>query len=128
MGKCLHCNANITGRADKKFCDAFCRNSYNNKNLADHEKMMKQINSIIRKNRTILKTASPLGKTTLRKEYLDMQGFDFRYFSNIFRTNSGNIYRFCYDYGYTPVDKEKILIVNWQPYMKRPPSSLENLT
>ena len=94
---------------------------------SEHEKMIKKTNSIIRKNRTILKTASPLGKTTLRKEYLDMQGFDFRFFSSIFRTSSGNIYRLCYDYGYTNVADNKILIINYQSYMKRKPSFMEEI-
>ena len=127
MGKtvlCLNCGKKVTGRTDKKFCDSYCRNSYNNRKIGEFEIQLRKTNSIIRKNRTILKTSSPHGKTTLRKEYLDMQGFDFRYFTHVYKTKAGNIYRFCYDYGYMPVDDEKILIVNWQPYMKNDPSSV----
>jgi hypothetical protein len=28
--KCLACNKTLRGRADKKFCDDYCRSNYNN--------------------------------------------------------------------------------------------------
>ena len=117
--KCLQCNKKIVGRSDKKFCDSYCRNSYNNRIVKKKEKMILGINSVLRKNRTILKSINPEGKTTVRAEYLKIAGFDFRYFTHIYASGSGNIYRFCYDYGYLIVDDDKILVINWQTYMNK---------
>ncbi|RDC62494.1 hypothetical protein [Adhaeribacter pallidiroseus] len=75
------------------------------------------INRILRKNRSILKVSSPLGKTTTRQEYLLQQGFDFRHFTHQYQTQKGNTYNFCYDFGYLLLPEEKVLIVNWQSYM-----------
>lgn len=79
--------------------------------------LIQKINATLRKNRTLLKQASPEGKTTLRREVLEMAGFDFRHFTHLYRTKQGNNYHFCYDYGYMLLAEEKVLIVNWQPYM-----------
>ena len=67
---CLNCGKELKGRLDKKFCDAYCRNTYNNKTVRENEKTIKQINSILRRNRTILKNINPRGMTTVREEYL----------------------------------------------------------
>jgi hypothetical protein len=58
-----------------------------------------------------------LGKTTIRKDYLPMQGFNFNHFTHQYKTNKGNTYYFCYDYGYLLLADEKVLLVNWQSYM-----------
>lgn len=115
--KCLSCGEKIVGRTDKKFCDALCRNSFNNLIKRESEKLIIKTNSILRKNRTILKQFNPAGKTTIRTEYLEKLGFDFRYFTHTFTTKNNNEYHFCYDYGYFIIDDEKTLIINWQPYM-----------
>lgn len=117
--KCLSCGKKIIGRSDKKFCDALCRNDYNNLIKRDSEKLIIKTNSILRKNRTILKQFNPEGKTTIRTEYLHKLGFDFRYFTHTFTSKKNNEYHFCYEYGYLNIDDEKTLIVNWQPYMEQ---------
>lgn len=80
---------------------------------------MREVNTALRRNRQILQRASPEGKTTLRREVLQLAGFDFRHFTHQYRTRQGNIYNFCYDYGYLLLDDGKVLIVNWQPYMEK---------
>ncbi|GAB3196000.1 hypothetical protein ABID22_001685 [Pontibacter aydingkolensis] len=50
---------------------------------------------------------------------LQQAGFDFRHFTHLYRTSKGNTYHFCYDYGYLLLEDEKVLIVNWQPYMHK---------
>ena len=114
---CKQCNGEIKGRSDKLFCSNECRNQYHNFDLAEKEADVKRINSILRRNRTILKKLNPTGKTTVRIEYLTIQGFDFSYFTHLYLTKNDNIYRFCYNYGYVLVGTEKVLIVNWQEYM-----------
>lgn len=116
--KCSECGSQIIGRADKKFCSDQCRAIYNNRLKSDKEKDVLRINSILRKNRSILKKYSPVGKTTVRKEILVAEMFNFNFFTHIYRAKNGNTYFFCYEYGYMPVDGNKILIVNWQGYME----------
>lgn len=117
---CQVCGQTVIGRSDKKYCSDQCRAQVNNgKKKADTgERLMLDINRTLRRNRSILKTLSPLGKTTTRQEYLVLQGFDFRYFTHQYQTRQGNTYNFCYEYGYLLLPEEKVLIVNWQPYMQ----------
>ncbi|HPE56522.1 MAG TPA: hypothetical protein P5514_06510 [Bacteroidales bacterium] len=118
--KCLNCEAELVGRSDKKFCDDQCRNNYNNKIRRDHEERIYDINRILRKNRSLLKKFNPEGKTTIRKEYLDKLDFNFTYHTHTVTTTSGNIYRYCYDFGYLIIeDGKRVLIVNEQGYTKR---------
>ncbi len=44
-------------------------------------------------------------------------GFDFRFFTNLYRTQAGQTYYFCYDYGYLLLPDEKVLIVNRKTFM-----------
>lgn len=119
---CLHCNKPIeSGRADKKFCDHYCRNAFNNKNTKESEKVIKTINHILRKNRAILRKINPQGLSTVRYEYLELLGFNFKYFTHNYYAKNGNTYCFCYEYGYTILKNElekKVMIVNHQNYMK----------
>ena len=116
---CTVCGKELAGRIDKKFCSDQCRAQLNNrKKKADAgEILLLHINRILRKNRSILKGLSPLGKTTTRQEYLVLQGFDFHYFTHQYQTRQGNTYHFCYEYGYLLLPDKKVLIVNWQNYM-----------
>jgi len=120
--KCLQCSKKLTGRIDKKFCDSYCRNTYNNRHQRSDEAYIKTVNSIIRKNRRILKTLCPMGKATVRREVLESTGYNFIHFSNVYRTNNNTFYYMCYDYGFTPVKegaKQKALIIQKQDYFDR---------
>ena len=118
--QCLKCGKPVVGRADKKFCDSYCRNSYNNQHKSSDAQFNLLVNSKIRRNRRILKSLCPVGKTTVRKEILDKMGYDYRYFSSLFKTNTNQIYYLVYDFAFSPVfdnGKEKALIVQRQEYM-----------
>jgi hypothetical protein len=114
---CVECKNKFNGRSDKKFCSDQCRWLYNNRSKTEKEIDILRINSILRKNRTLLKQLNPVGKTTIRKEVIATQGFDFRYFTHIFTAKNGQTYYFCYEFGYTYIPDDKLIIVNWQPYM-----------
>ena len=118
--QCPACQKKFQGRFDKKYCSDECRFIANNEKRRENpeEKFILSVNTILRKNRSILKTLNPEGKTTVRKEYLVLQGFDLNYFTSHYKTQKGNTYQFCYEYGYLLLPDEKVLIVNWQPYMQ----------
>lgn len=115
---CPVCNENFLGRLDKKFCSDQCRAAFHNKGKRSNEKTIYETNIILRRNRSILKRLNPVGKSTVRVIYLEEHGFDFGFFTNIFKTSAGNVYYCCYEYAYMVVEgKEKVLIINRQNYM-----------
>lgn len=119
---CRNCENLLIGRSDKCFCDAYCRNSFNNQNKADDERMIQQTNSIIRKNRRILKTLCPQGKSIVRKEVLDQMGYRFKFYTDTFHSSKGGTYYLCYDFGFTAMyegSTQKALIINRQDYMDK---------
>lgn len=117
----MQCGTSVVGRSDKRYCSDQCRHLSNNilKRQSQGERHIQQVNVALRKNRSILRQLSPQGKTTLPRQYLELAGFDFRYLTQLYRTQKGNTYHFCYDYGYLLLPEEKVLIVNWQPYMEK---------
>jgi predicted nucleic acid-binding Zn ribbon protein len=119
--QCQQCGSVLSGRMDKRFCSNQCRAQAHNAGRRQNsgELLMLRLNAILRRNRTLLRQASPLGKTTTYRQVLEMAGFDFRYFTHTYRTKGGNTYHFCYEYGYLLLEEEKVLIVNWQPYMEK---------
>jgi len=85
------------------------------------QQIVLQTNQQLRKNRTILKTLCPHGKTTVRKEVLMSLGFQPAYFTSFFVTNARQVYYICYDFAFMPLRQDKIekaLIVTCQTYMK----------
>ena len=60
----------------------------------------------------------PAGHSTVRPEVLEQMGFNFKFYTHQYRTDKGATYYFCYEWGYQVLDNGKVLIVNWQNYMK----------
>lgn len=114
---CLECGSQLIGRLDKKFCNDQCRYLYNNKKKRQHEIAILNINRILRKNRSVLKSLNPVGKTTVRRSLLENKGFDFDFFTHTYRTKSGSLYYFVYEYGYYLEPNEKVVLVTYQKYM-----------
>ena len=116
---CLYCNEEIKGRSDKKFCDPGCKSAYHNQKPKSDEVYIREINKQLRKNRSAMRTACPLGKATVRKIFLKSLGMNFKYYTHTWESSKGIVYYFCYDYGYTHAfEPEKVLIIQEQDYMK----------
>ncbi|WMJ75539.1 hypothetical protein RCC89_20600 [Cytophagaceae bacterium ABcell3] len=116
--KCLECQQFFQGRSDKKFCSDYCRNAWHNRQNGGANHLMRTVNSVLRKNRRILAECNPDGKARMSKERLMAMGFNFNYFTNIYRTNSGKAYYFCYDQGYLELEDETVTLVVRQEYVK----------
>ena len=112
---CLSCNKPLKGRVDKKFCDDYCRNNYNNQQKAkgSHSSFVRNINNALLKNRKILESILQGGEETAKanKDKLMRLGFQFKYVTHIYTTKTGKTYYYCYDYGYLPLDHDWFLIV-----------------
>jgi predicted nucleic acid-binding Zn ribbon protein len=113
---CQACNKALKGRSDKKFCDDYCRNNFNNQQRAVDTNYARHIIQIIRKNRAIL--SSFLGNeemTKTTKDRLLEKGFQFKYHTHHYENKKGNVYVFCFEYGYLPLDHDWFLIVKRNP-------------
>ncbi|MEO0133033.1 MAG: hypothetical protein ABIK73_08915 [candidate division WOR-3 bacterium] len=108
---CLECGEKLVGRADKKFCSDTCRIAYNNRLNRDDTNYMTNVNNILRRNRRILMTLNPTGKTRISREKLTEKGFDFTYFTSQYKTREGAVYHFCYEQGYLELDNNQFLLV-----------------
>jgi len=110
---CLSCGKPLRGRVDKKFCDDFCRNNFNNKQNSHQTNFVRNVNSILRKNRRILENLLPEAEETKKvlREKLVLEGFNFKYFTHQYQTQKGSVYFFTYEYGYLPLENDWILIV-----------------
>ncbi len=112
---CLDCGKTLKGRVDKKFCDDYCRNNYNNQQKAKgvHSSYVRNINNTLLKNRRILEDILPNAEETAKanKDKLQRLGFHFKYFTHLYTTKTGKTYFYCYDYGYLPLENDWYLIV-----------------
>jgi hypothetical protein len=115
---CQECGQKLSGRKDQKFCSDYCRNTFNNRLNEDSTNTMRRINNILRKNRRILATLNPVGKKTVDALTLAEEGFNFHYFTNIYTTQKGIVYFFCYDQGYTKMENEQCMLVWKQDYVR----------
>lgn len=111
---CLACERPIKGRTDKKFCDDSCRNNYNNRLNSDETPLVRNINNVLRKNRRVLKELlSGMEKKVLVIDKLKLveKGYHFEYCTEHYITKENEQYYYCYDYGYRPLDEEKLMVV-----------------
>ncbi len=110
---CLNCNKILKGRTDKKFCDDYCRNSYNNELKSAKNNLVRNINNSLGKNRRILESffKPKEDKVNIHKDKLLEKGFQFKYLTHTYTTQRGHVYFFCYDLGYMPLDNDWYLLV-----------------
>jgi predicted nucleic acid-binding Zn ribbon protein len=109
--QCLECGNKLIGRIDKKFCNDYCRNAYNNKKNRVSKNIIRNTNNLLRKNYRILEKINPNQKTKTTKDNLLRKGFNFNYFTSIYTTKTGNVYYFVYDQGYLPLGDKYYAIV-----------------
>ena len=111
----------ITGRADKKFCKESCKSLYHYQHSQEKEEsLFKHIDKQLKRNRRILKDFNKAGKATVRKQVLIDDGFNPKYFTHYWKNNKGDVYLFCYEYGFLKRienNREKYILVQWQDYM-----------
>ncbi len=110
---CLWCNDPLRGRSDKKFCDASCRNAFNNQ--LDHSValVIKTINYALRRNRNILAELFQLAgdKGIIPTAVLQYKGFQFQYHTEILQPNSPAPIFISYDFGYQSHSDGQIKII-----------------
>jgi len=110
---CVTCGKPVKGRTDKKFCDDYCRNNYNNQLKSHKINLVRNINNALGKNRRILEGLFTDGEemAKITRDKLLQKGFQFKYITHTYTNKKGNVYFFCYDLGYLPLDNDWFLVV-----------------
>lgn len=110
MSYCLDCGGKLSGRLDKKFCDDYCRGHYNNQLNKNKDTTLKEINSILRKNASILRKLEEKRITTCSPHLLAAAGFDFTFFTHQLYGKQGELYYCCYNYGYCLLSENELVV------------------
>jgi hypothetical protein len=76
---------------------------------------MRNINHVLRKNRRALSELCIGDKITVPADKLTENGFLFSYYTHSYRTRKGDIYYFCYEYGYIRHSTGMVTIVVRRP-------------
>jgi hypothetical protein len=110
---CRSCEKVIHGRADKKFCDDYCRNTYNNLRRSGDFNEIRNVTNKLRINRRILESILIEGIETVKvpKESLTRLGYHFKYHTHGFTNKRGQAYIYCYDFGFLELNQDWVLIV-----------------
>lgn len=110
---CKKCGKTLKGRSDKKFCDDYCRSSFNNELKSVSNNLVRNINNALARNRRILENLLPRDgqKAKVNREKLIQQGFQFRYFTHTSTNRKGNPCYYCYEYGYLPLENNWLLLL-----------------
>ena len=109
--RCKECTAEFAGRSDKIFCTDGCRNSYNNRRNAPATRRVRQINSVLYRNRRILLNTLSAAEGVVPKEELQILGVDFSYFTQVQFSDSHLPVFYCYDIGYQIVDDAVVRVL-----------------
>jgi hypothetical protein len=112
--KCKFCQKEIKGRADKKYCDNYCRSSFSNRIRKDSNKLIYVTNRILKKNRRILEALflSKEGEENKFKsiQFLEM-GYNFKFQTHWKEIELDKVCVCCYDYGYVQDSNGHLAII-----------------
>lgn len=119
---CLNCGKTIVGRIDKKYCDSYCKSAFQYEQKKGNENsLFRTIDLQLKLNRRLLKEFNKSGKSYVREKDMNARGFNKKYFTHYWKTNKGEVYLFCYEYGFLSKlenGKKKFVLVTWQDYME----------
>lgn len=111
---CLFCNHQFMGRADKKYCNDYCRTALHNQLKSENHKHFKRIDLVLKRNRKILETlfeSNEAKKNTVLERKIQELGFIFNYHTHILSLENGKQGVFCYDYGYIKTKQGELAII-----------------
>lgn len=120
---CTYCKQPLNGRVDKRFCNPHCKSAFHyRQERAEGVSEYARIDKQLKKNRKLLRRFNQAGKATIRADELISAGFDPNYFTNYWKSEKGDVYLFCYEYGFLKrkeLGKIKFVLVKWQAYMSK---------
>ncbi len=107
---CVECSKPIFGREIKRFCSAVCTtNNYNKRNREKIE-FFKKVNSILVKNRGILKNLAGNSWRCVGERVMVDIGFDFRYHTGSWNSKGKGMVFIVYDYAYFFISENQVKV------------------
>ena len=120
---CKHCNKELQGRTDKKYCNLHCKSAFQYQQAQEQpERFYNRVDNQLRLNRKLLKEFNKGGKVIVRAEVLKELGFDSNFFTHYWKNTKGDVYLFVYEFGFlkrTENNNEKYVLIQWQDYMEK---------
>lgn len=104
MKACPVCGIPVAGRSDKLYCSTECKNAASYQRYNVNDQFYLKVDRQLKLNRKILKKYNKSGFTTLRQEKLLEEGFDPRFFTHYWKNAKGEVYLFCYDFGFLSIE------------------------
>lgn len=109
---CLQCGHGLRGRIDKKFCNDYCRNAYNNCVKSAQYATVRRVNAILLRNRRVLSGLMEGEEVRkLAREELLLGGLQLRYHTHTYTNGRGAVYHFCYEFGWLELPGDRFLVV-----------------
>lgn len=102
VSRCLQCGSviNYSGRADRKFCCAGCKNRYHNyRRFRRTDSAQRSVFVKLERNYEILDNLIRLGLNGMDRVTLGYMGFDPAYATSYYRMGRKNVYT-CFDIRY----------------------------
>lgn len=110
---CKICNKVIVGRKDKMFCSVKCKNYYHVNLRKATAIEVKEIDTILHRNRSIL--LEIMGKRKVQHKVervvLEKKNFRFKYHTHIHINSKGKTYYYLYDFSWMEFSNDTILIL-----------------
>jgi hypothetical protein len=107
---CHQCGHSLRGRIDKKFCNDHCRNAFHFDNNRGRDAIVRQVHTVLLRNRRILRNFFTRSCKVTRDELL-LEGVHFAYHTHRQQKTSGVTEYYCYDFGWRELRQNQVLLV-----------------
>jgi hypothetical protein len=91
------------------------------KKQGEEKSLYESIDKQLKLNRKLLKSFNKAGKAVVRKDEILKEGLNPKYFPHFWKNKKGDVYLFCYEFGFLSFadekDNRKFTLVKWQDYM-----------
>ena len=114
--KCKICSKKVVGRKDKLFCSIRCKNYYHINLRKVTAVSVKEIDTILHRNRSILLEIMGKRKVQIKinRMLLEKKKFNFTYHTHRYTNSKGKTYFFVYDFSWMEFSNDEVLIVRKQ--------------
>ncbi len=110
--QCDHCNKEMQGRSDKRFCCLECKNRHAAERRSSTRDAVAEVDKWLHRNRDILLTL--MGNSTKEqfdRAVLTRTGFKYEFHTGTYLNKEGKMYRLIYDFAWMEFSDQKILVI-----------------
>ena len=119
--KCKICSKVFVGRKDKIFCSVKCKNYYHVNLRKATAIVVKELDIILHRNRSILLEIMGKKKTQCKvaRVVLEKKKFRFKYHTHQNINSKGKIYHYLYDFAWMEFSNDEVMIVKHPLILKK---------